>query len=61
MIRKKAISSKILKFFRFPLIASDILSSDNSAAIELFFPSSDIYVDEIKNITKEVEVEVEIE
>lgn len=44
MIKIKATSSKILKFFRYPLVASDILSSDNSATIELFFPSSDIFV-----------------
>ena len=57
-IKRKAIGSNILKFFRYPLVASDILSSDNSATIELFFPTSDIIVDQIKNVTKEVEVEV---
>ena len=51
-IKKKAISSKILKYFRFPLTACDILSSDNSSTIDFFFPNGTLYTEE--NIEEEV-------
>ena len=42
MIRKEAISSKILKF-RYPLVACDILSAENSGPIDFFFPEGQLF------------------
>ena len=43
MIVREAISSNYLKF-RFPLVASDALSSEANAVIDFFFPEKPIYV-----------------
>ena len=54
----EAISSNLFKF-RFPLSASDILSCDNSALAEYFFPDNQLFVDEVSYEEEEVEVEVD--
>ena len=52
MIAREAISSNILKF-RYPITASDVLSSDSQAPIEFFFPEKPLYVTE--EVTSEKE------
>ena len=51
-IARGAISSNILKF-RYPISASDVLSSDSQAPIEFFFPDKPLYVTEEVQLEKE--------
>ncbi len=58
-IKKEAISSNISKFYRFPLTACDILSTDNSTTIDFFLPEGKIFTERIVSDIERVEVEVD--
>jgi hypothetical protein len=57
--KKRSYKYKSFQIFRYPLAASDLLSIDNTIAIEFFFPDRPLTVDE--KVTQDVEVDVEVD